>query len=430
MEDKIRINFFSGPQKRNSRSNSQKACVHLGSLVYDGYNRLEHEKNHRIRCTQCGKRFGKDIEPWNLLSYQQKIKMVIYELFVLKYPLTGVAKRWGVPQEKLSRFKKWFVSQVFQQNSEVIEQKLKALPGGVLLADETFMGSWGNSNVEILMMNNKFETLSTGIAFEGDLKESILEVFHKIPKTCRNKLKILVTDGEPSYKSIAKEFGSKVIHLAQLHNREQRGEIIVSKYEKLGPHYFHYKITTHWNAFCRDAHELTVNWEIAFIKGKVQAKRGRPRKSDKSQNNNARWRQKLENYQSDSFEKEGTAKIFVNFETDKLSLRAGAKKWMIQLLAPLFKLFKGKHITTNLIESKISQIKRKGAGRKQRDEGYGHQLFTLHAFLAEYGHLPFTNLTGRPLYSYLMIKDEKKEIGYRILETERKSVQTVLSAFE
>ncbi|GAH70945.1 unnamed protein product, partial [marine sediment metagenome] len=149
-----------------------------------------------------------DIRMWNLLSYQQKIKMILYELFDLKYPLTGVAKRWGVPQEKLSRFKKWYVSQVFQQNSELIEQKLKALPRGVILGDETYMGSRGNSNAEIIFINNDYETLSIEPVGKGELKESILKAFEKIPKACRKKLKILITDGEPSYKSIAKQFGS------------------------------------------------------------------------------------------------------------------------------------------------------------------------------------------------------------------------------
>ncbi|TKJ26799.1 MAG: hypothetical protein CEE42_04270 [Promethearchaeota archaeon Loki_b31] len=77
--------------------------------------------------------------------------------------------------------------------------------------------------------------------------------------------------------------------------------MIISKYKKLGPHFLHYKIYTHWKAFYRNKHELKFNWEIKFIKGKVQAKRGRPRKSDTSQNKNERWRQKLEKYQSDSF---------------------------------------------------------------------------------------------------------------------------------
>ncbi len=119
---------------------------------------------------------------------------------------------------------------------------------------------------------------------------------------------------------------------------------------------------------------LKFKWEIKFIKGKIQAKRGRPRKSEKPLNNNARWRQKLEKYQSDTFKKEGTAKIYVNFETNKLSMRAGSKKWMTQLLTPLFKIFKGKN-----------------------------------AFLVEYEYLPLTNLTGCPLYNYLM-KDNNKDI--------------------
>jgi len=100
------------------------------------------------------------------------------------------------------------------------------------------------------------------------------------------------------------------------------------------------------------------------------------------------------------------------------------------MFTPIFKIFKGKHITTNKIESKHSQVKRNGAGRKQRDKEYGHVLFTLHAFLVEYGHIPFTNLAGRPLYNYLMKDENKKKIGYRIPEGKRIFVQTVLSGYE
>ncbi len=92
--------------------------------------------------------------------------------FFLKYPLKGVALRWGIPPEILSRFKKTFVSQVFQQNSELIEQKVKSLPRGLMIADETFMGPMGKSNTEIVVINNHFETLSTGPAEEQDLKNS------------------------------------------------------------------------------------------------------------------------------------------------------------------------------------------------------------------------------------------------------------------
>ena len=86
-----------------------------------------------------------------------------------------------------------------------------------------------------------------------------------------------------------------------------------------------YKIYTHWKAFYHNKHRLKFKWEIKFIKGRVQAKRGRPRNSNQVQNKNARWRQKLENYQSDSFQKEGSAKVYVNFESNKLSMQVGPK---------------------------------------------------------------------------------------------------------
>ncbi len=430
LDDKMRLNFFSGPKKRNSKSTPQESCAHLGTITWDGFNSLEHKKDHRIQCSKCEKRFGNDLDMWNLLLYQEKIKKILYELFVYKYPLIGVAKRWGIIQQKLSQFKKSFVMQVFQQNSEIIEQKCKDLPNGVMLGDETYLGSRGNSDIEIVFINNDYETLSIGTVNEGELKDSILETFHKIPKACRDKLKVLITDGEPSYKSIAKMFGNKVLHVVQFHNEKQRGEVIISKFVKLGPHFLHFKIMTHWKAFYRNKHELKFKWEIKLIKGKVHEKRGRPRKEESTKLKNAPWRQKLEKFQSDSFQKEGTAKIFVNFETNKLSMRAGAKKWILQMLMPIFKIFKGKHITTNKIESKHSQVKGNGAGRKQRDKDYGHKLYMLHTFLVEYGYIPFTNLTGRPLYKYLIKSSKKKKMGYKTLESERIYIQTVLSDYE
>jgi hypothetical protein len=430
LDKKIRVNFFSGQKKQSSKSALHESCAHIGTITWDGFNTIKHEKKHRIQCSKCGKRFGSDIEMWNLLLYQEKIKKILYELFIYKYPLTGVAKRWGITQQKLSQFKKSFVRQVFQQNLEIIEQKCKDLPKGVMLGDETYLGSRGNSDVKIVFINNNYETLSIGAVNEGKLVDSILDTFHNIPKACRDKLKILITDGEPSYKSIAKIFGNKVIHVAQFHAQKQRGEIIISKFVKLGPHFLHHKIMTHWKAFYRDKQELKFKWEIKLIKGKTHKKRGRPRKEETIKVNNTAWRQKLEKFQSKSFQKEGTGKIFVNFATNKLSIRAGAKKWILRMFTPLFKLFKGKHITTNKIESKHSQVKGSGAGRKQRDGDYGDKLYKLHTFLVEYGYIPFTNLTGRPLYKFLIKNSKKEKVGYNLLENDCNYIQTVLSDYE
>ncbi len=161
----------------------------MSSIAWDGFNTIEHKINHRIEYSKCGKQFGKDIEMIELLVYQEKIKKILYELFFYKYPLVGIATRWDVPQDKLSKFKKSFVLHVFQQNSEIIEQKIKALPRGVILGDETYMGSRVNFNAEIVFINNDYEILSTGPVDGGELKESILKVFNKIPEACKKNLK-------------------------------------------------------------------------------------------------------------------------------------------------------------------------------------------------------------------------------------------------
>jgi len=94
LDEKICINFFSGPKKWKSKSDSQNICVHVGTLRYNGFNTLKDGRAHSIKCSKCEKRFGKDSETRNLLLYQQKIKMILYDLLFLKYPLTGIAKQW------------------------------------------------------------------------------------------------------------------------------------------------------------------------------------------------------------------------------------------------------------------------------------------------------------------------------------------------
>lgn len=426
LDENIKINFFTGPQKRGSRLQTRDQCDHLGHITGNGYGNGKRRATQRLRCGKCGKRFGSGQTLYNLLDYQQKIKKIAYELFLYKYPLSGVARRWGIPQDKLSRFFKDLVTRAFEQNTEFIERELKSLPRGMMVADETFMGRRGSSNVEIVFINGIFEVLGTGVARPGDLKRSIVDVFTKIPDECKKKLRILVTDGEVSYESIARLTGGKVVHLVQFHAHAKRGQVTINKYVRVGPHHFHYKILTHWKAFAKGTHELRFRWEIKLVRGQVQAKKGRPSRLTSQDKALPKWRQKVRAFQSGATRASGSAAVFVNFKTNKLSMRRGASKWMVRLLDPLFKAFGGKHLTSSLVESKHHQVKSGPAGRKQQDVEYGHQLFTLSAFIADHGFLPLTNIPGRPLYRYLMKERDRESAGYATRREERTSIQTVL----
>ena len=153
-----------------------------------------------------------------------------------------------------------------------------------------------------------------------------------------------MSDGEPSYKSLAMQNGGKIIHLIQYHNPKQLGQISIQKYEKVGPHYFHYIIYTHWRAFAKGTHELRFQWEIKFIKGRVAATRGRPRKTDPPKNTTQKWRQKIMDFQSGRMRRKGSAAVYVNCKNTKISLRKGSQKWMVRMLQPLFTIFTTKSI--------------------------------------------------------------------------------------
>ncbi|MFO8018533.1 MAG: hypothetical protein R6U96_07850 [Promethearchaeia archaeon] len=149
---------------------------------------------------------------------------------------------------------------------------------------------------------------------------------------------------------------------------------------------------------------------------KLFSRRGRPSKDEIrrawTEYCGSRWRQKYEKYKEYKKKREGTAKVFVNPENGKVSLRAGSSTWMTEMLTPLLKIFKGKHLTSNVVEGKHSRIKANGNLRKQPDPVYQHQEFVLHAYISEHGHFPPARLQGKYLWKYLVESKEKEQKAY------------------
>jgi len=52
LDEKMQINFFSGPIKRNSKSASQQMCAHIGSFIWDGFNTSKHKNDHRVKTSR------------------------------------------------------------------------------------------------------------------------------------------------------------------------------------------------------------------------------------------------------------------------------------------------------------------------------------------------------------------------------------------
>ncbi len=426
---KIPLNFFSRHNLNDKKTKLEMECNHLGFLVKDGFNFVDGNKIQRIQCSACNKRFGNSVSMYQLLSYQNQLKELIYELIFSNYRETEMAARWKIPQPKLSQFKKMCVMQIVKDHPNLLQSKSSMLPRGVVLADETYMGRKGNSNTEIHMINAEFQSIATGSAPKGELAESIQKVFLQIPEPQRKKMKLLITDGENSYGPIAMNANSRVIHVQQLHAKPLLGQVIINKYRKFGPHYLHYMIKTHWKAFNQGSKVLGFNWEIKFIKGVIQIGRGRPKKSDEQSNKLRVWRQKKNKYYSNAFKKSGYAEIFFNAKTKKISKRAGASQWMLEMLQPVQKFFKEKCITSNQVESKHSQIKRKGASRKQPDSQYADALFRVCAYVAEHNCIPRFTIKGRPLFKYLI--DARRPLREYYVFPKKNSIskQLLLSAF-
>lgn len=429
LDDFVPLIFFSIPRTTSLKNRKVKPCTHLGYLVHDGFNQTKAGKIQRVKCSRCKKRFGNDIQIRQLFEYQSNLKKLLYDIFFAKLEQKEINKRYGIPQAQVSAFKKDYVRCITKQHPNLFKTSHKTLPKGIINADETFVGKMGNSNTEIVVINHNFQILAMGSAATGDLLSSIQEVFGKIPIQTLKKMKILITDGEPSYNTIARDAKNRVIHVQQFHGKGKLGQIVLNRYESFGPHTLHYEIMTHWKIFKDMNKKIKFKWAIRFIQGRYQAKRGRPTKSQNLSPALRRWRQKKNEYYSKSFKKDGSAAIFLNAKNQKASMRAGAQQWMIDMIQPLIPVFCNKCVTNNAAESKHSQVKRKGRIRKQKDVQYADDMFQISAYIAEHGHLPIVTLTSRPLLKSLTTSQKKKKEEYRIAENGTILVQSALSSY-
>lgn len=425
----VPVNFFSALKIPSSSLSPSSSCLHLGFLVKDGFNYVNGNQIQRVRCSNCGKRFGIDIRIQDLQFYQMQMQRLVYNLFFAHNRQKEMESRWHIPQTKLSRFKRQFVAQLLHNYPDLFQTNTKHLPKNVMFADETFFGTMGNSNTQIVFTNDNFEVLAAGPAQPQQLQPSILGVFNSIPKSCRDRLRVLVTDGEPAYKSILLQTGGKVMLIQQLHAKPLLGSVIFNKYVKFGPHFLHYEILTHWKIFTQKSQEICFHWNIRLVKGQIQAGRGGPTIQLKNSKKYQIWRQKLQQYSSAQFKKKGHAKVFINLNTKKISKRAGAEQWMIRMFQAAFKIFQGKCITNNRSESKHSQVKRNGAQRKQQDLNYSDDLFRVCASIAEQKKFPPMVFEGHPLFKYIIQSRKYQEKGYVIQKNGAKITQTVLPMY-
>lgn len=404
-------------------------CSHVGYLIKDGKNPSNSGSQQRWKCKICKKRFGSDTTEWKLQLYLYRMQILLYELFIERSTQTNIQKRWGIRQDSLSKLKRNIVGQIVEQNRSLLISTKIPLKYGVVYGDETFFGKRGNSNQEVIFCNDDFDILSTEPVTPTYLQPAILKAYQKIPLKCRNRIRVLISDGEPSYKSIALNHSYRILHVQQYHSRAKLGQITINKYQKFGPHTLHFQIHTHWKIFTQNKQEFGFKWEIKFIQGPAQQNQGRPTIQQRTNPRYLLWLSKKNEYYSPSFQKAGSARIFVNLNSRKISLRKGSKQWMKKMIEPLIPIFLGKHITNNRIESKNSQIKRSGVKRKEPDRIYSDNLVQLQEFINLHDRLPEFHLKGRPLYSKLMNDSKMRKFWYEMADNTKFTKQKILSPY-
>ena len=120
LDEKVPIQIILRHKIRRKNFQQNIKCDHPYNLVKDGFNEIKNGRKQRYKCNKCDFRLGQKVLIIEQEKYVKKVKEILYELFVLKFPLSGVAKQYGIPQPKLSTFKKRVIREVYSQNRDVL----------------------------------------------------------------------------------------------------------------------------------------------------------------------------------------------------------------------------------------------------------------------------------------------------------------------
>ena len=267
LEKKVPIRFSFNKKRGDKKNSSTNNCPHPYKLIKDGYNHANCGKKQRYKCNKCGLRFGNKDSIEQVKKYEACARELIYDLFIMKSPVSCVAEKYGIPQPKVSEFKKRVIRQVYSQNKEELEHPHSTLPNGVMFADETYFGTRDNHNMEVEFVSNESKVLAAGPALQEGLFRYISDIFYSIRDAVRSTLKVFVSDGEQAYKRLMRGLQGDIIHVQQLHDPDKLGTVLINKYEHLGAHILQYQIKTHWKIFSRGKRDITVDWSIKLIRG-------------------------------------------------------------------------------------------------------------------------------------------------------------------
>ncbi|MHA1283795.1 MAG: hypothetical protein ACTSQP_14965, partial [Promethearchaeota archaeon] len=95
LEKKVPIRFSFKQNQKEMDLLKENSCPHPYKLKKDGHNHLKNGNTQRYKCKLCTSRLDTKKTVQDFQKYMKKIKKIVHDLFILGFPLSGVAKRYG-----------------------------------------------------------------------------------------------------------------------------------------------------------------------------------------------------------------------------------------------------------------------------------------------------------------------------------------------
>ena len=328
-------------------------------LVKNGHDTSVKGSPQSFHCKDCGKSFYSHTSGF-FLEVEQHLREELLKFFAAgKFNVDGLKTMLNCSKSTISRLFQQVVNAI---NGSTSLSDLWTSPrsGEAFFVDETWINIDKQTFYLIAVVNDQKEVLAWDLV-KHRTKERIISILRRVEARIAGQISILVTDDFSTYKGVATGLGYDLTHVRHVH-QPPYGRICIDliRHEEKAVKTVHVAtmndIFQHENTFLVRVSESHKTKHETGKRGRKRGGKNRPKKIIKAEKKRKRKRKKRG--PKNPF-KHGKIHVYHYFKDGRgIGVLGHSNPEIGTSLGELAKVFKGKCITTNLIEQEFSSLKK------------------------------------------------------------------------
>jgi len=328
-------------------------------IVKNGHDTSVKGSPQIFHCKDCGKYFYAHTSAF-FQEVELRLREELLEFFVQgKFNVDGLKSMLNCSKSTISRIFQQVIN-AMNGSTSLSDCWTSFKSGDAFFVDETFIHINKQTFYLIVVVNDQKEVLAWDLV-KHRMKDRIISILRQVEARIDKQIPILVTDDFSTYKGVATGLGYDLIHVRHVH-KPPYGRICIDliRHEKKLVKTIHVAtmndIFQKENTFLVRVSESKKNKYETGKRGRKKGGRNRPKKIIRAEKKRKRKRKKRG--PKNPF-KHGKTHVYHYFKDERgIGVLGHSNPEIGANLEELAKIFKGKCITTNLIEQEFSSLKK------------------------------------------------------------------------